>query len=56
MAKVEALNVAVYKVPTQAPESDGTYAWNHTMLVAVELRCGERRGIGYTLRIPPPPD
>jgi L-alanine-DL-glutamate epimerase-like enolase superfamily enzyme len=48
MAKIEAVDVAVYKVPTATPESDGTFAWDQTTLVAVELRCEDRRGFGYT--------
>lgn len=37
-----------YTIPTDAPEADGTIAWNSTTLVIVELDCGEAKGIGYT--------
>ncbi|MFO0578817.1 MAG: enolase C-terminal domain-like protein [Polyangia bacterium] len=42
------LTVAVYRVPTEAPESDGTLAWDHTTLVVVHVRAGDQRGLGYT--------
>ena len=34
-AAVESLDVAVYTVPTDAPEADGTLAWDHTTMVLV---------------------
>ena len=37
-----------FTIPTDAPEADGTIAWNATTLVVVELRAGEATGIGYT--------
>ncbi|HZT95596.1 MAG TPA: enolase C-terminal domain-like protein [Chloroflexota bacterium] len=45
---VEALNVRVYTVPTDSPESDGTYAWTSTTMVLVEAHAGGKVGIGYT--------
>jgi L-alanine-DL-glutamate epimerase-like enolase superfamily enzyme len=47
-AAVEALTVAAYRVPTDAPESDGTLEWDATTLVVVEVRGGGERGLGYT--------
>jgi L-alanine-DL-glutamate epimerase-like enolase superfamily enzyme len=47
-AKVEAVSVHVYTVPTGSPEADGTIAWNSTTMVLVELRAGSNTGIGYT--------
>lgn len=44
--------VSVYTVPTDAPEADGTFAWEHTTMVLVELGCGETRGLGYTYADP----
>lgn len=43
-------NVAAtaYRVPTDAPEADGTIAWDSTTLVVVELQAGGTRGLGYT--------
>lgn len=40
--------VSVYRVPTDAPEADGTLAWDSTTLVLVELSAGGQRGLGYT--------
>jgi L-alanine-DL-glutamate epimerase-like enolase superfamily enzyme len=45
---VTALDVSVYRVPTSSPESDGTFEWNSTTMVLVELCAGGKRGIGYT--------
>ncbi|MGW2826015.1 enolase C-terminal domain-like protein [Streptomyces sp. NPDC001443] len=45
---VERVDVAVYTVPTDAPEADGTLAWDSTTLVLVTVRCGEVTGLGYT--------
>ena len=47
-AKITAGKATAYKVATDAPESDGTFAWNSTTLVLVELECGGMTGIGYT--------
>lgn len=45
---IEKLEVAAYKIPTDAPESDGTYEWDATTLVVVEVRAGGITGLGYT--------
>lgn len=45
---VKQLDVSAYKVPTDAPEADGTYAWDSTTLVVVELTGGDKVGLGYT--------
>jgi L-alanine-DL-glutamate epimerase-like enolase superfamily enzyme len=42
------LAVSAYRIPTDAPESDGTLEWNATTLVLVEIPGGNERGIGYT--------
>ncbi len=41
-------NVRVYQVPTDAPEADGTLAWDKTTMVMVELFADGTRGMGYT--------
>lgn len=38
----------VCTVPTDAPEADGTFEWNSTTLVLVELSAGNKVGLGYT--------
>lgn len=45
---VERVEAAAYRVPTDAPESDGTIAWDHTTLVVVEVQAGGATGLGYT--------
>jgi L-alanine-DL-glutamate epimerase-like enolase superfamily enzyme len=46
--KISSTAVRVYTIPTDAPEADGTFSWNSTTMVLVELVVGETRGIGYT--------
>lgn len=47
-APVAALHVAAYRIPTDAPESDGTLEWNATTLVLVRVRAAGMEGLGYT--------
>lgn len=37
-----------YRIPTDAPESDGTLQWESTILVVVHVRAGDQVGLGYT--------
>jgi L-alanine-DL-glutamate epimerase-like enolase superfamily enzyme len=45
---VAAVHAAAYTIPTDAPESDGTFAWEQTTLVVVEVEGAGERGLGYT--------
>ncbi|TSD94600.1 mandelate racemase [Skermania sp. ID1734] len=45
---IESLDVAAYEIPTDAPESDGTLAWDSTTMVVVSAHAGDRTGLGYT--------
>ena len=45
---VERLEVSAYTVPTDSPESDGTFEWDSTTMVLVEASGGGERGLGYT--------
>ena len=45
---VEGLDAAVYVVPTDAPEADGTLAWDKTTLVLVTAQAGGQQGIGWS--------
>jgi L-alanine-DL-glutamate epimerase-like enolase superfamily enzyme len=47
-ARIDRLAVSAYEVPTDAPEEDGTLAWDRTTLVLVEAACGKTVGLGYT--------
>jgi L-alanine-DL-glutamate epimerase-like enolase superfamily enzyme len=41
-----------FRIPTDAPEADGTIAWNATTLVLVEVEAGGKAGIGYSYADP----
>jgi L-alanine-DL-glutamate epimerase-like enolase superfamily enzyme len=45
---VDSLEVATYTIPTDAPESDGTYEWDETTIVVAEVSAGGEKGLGYT--------
>ncbi|CAI8810266.1 enolase C-terminal domain-like protein [Methylocaldum szegediense] len=45
---VERLEVQTYRIPTDYPEADGTYAWESTTVVIVQAYGGEKVGLGYT--------
>jgi len=42
------LEVSCFTIPTDAPESDGTLAWDSTTIVVVEAVAGGKRGLGWT--------
>jgi L-alanine-DL-glutamate epimerase-like enolase superfamily enzyme len=45
---IDRVDVAAYKVPTDAPESDGTLEWRTTTAVVVHVHAGGERGLGYS--------
>jgi L-alanine-DL-glutamate epimerase-like enolase superfamily enzyme len=45
---IEALHVSAYTIPTDAPESDGSFEWESTTLVVVELEAEGETGIGWS--------
>jgi hypothetical protein len=47
-APVSAVRTAVYRFPTPTPEADGTFAWEATTVVTVEVDAGGRTGLGWT--------
>ena len=47
-AKITGGSVKVYSVPTDAPEADGTFSWEETTMVLVQLESGPVRALGYT--------
>jgi L-alanine-DL-glutamate epimerase-like enolase superfamily enzyme len=47
-ATVEAVRTSAYIIPTEEPESDGTFEWESTTLVLVELDSAGQTGIGWT--------
>jgi L-alanine-DL-glutamate epimerase-like enolase superfamily enzyme len=49
---VERVEATAYTVPTDAPESDGTFAWDSTTIVVVEVHAGGHAGLGWTYAPP----
>lgn len=45
---IESVEAMAYSIPTDAPESDGTLAWESTTMVLVSVRAGGQVGAGYT--------
>ncbi len=37
-----------FRIPTDAPEADGTAAWNSTTIVIAQVRAGDCQGVGYS--------
>ncbi|MFJ9584299.1 enolase C-terminal domain-like protein [Streptomyces acidicola] len=46
--KIQQPVVSVYTVPTDAPEADGTLAWDTTTVVVAEVTAGDTTGTGWT--------
>ena len=47
-AAIGGVTARAYTIPTDAPEADGTFAWDKTTLVVVEVEAGGETGMGYT--------
>jgi L-alanine-DL-glutamate epimerase-like enolase superfamily enzyme len=47
-APITEVRVGAYRIPTDAPEADGTFAWDATTMVVVEVDGGGETGLGYT--------
>ncbi len=45
---VTALETAVYVIPTDTPEADGTLAWDKTTMVLVTVRADGEQGLGWS--------
>jgi L-alanine-DL-glutamate epimerase-like enolase superfamily enzyme len=45
---IERVEVAAFTIPTEAPESDGTLAWDSTTLILAEAHAAGDTGIGYS--------
>lgn len=46
--RIERVAASVYVVPTDAPEADGTFAWEQTTVIVAEVFAGGAAGIGWT--------
>ncbi|HVH85780.1 MAG TPA: enolase C-terminal domain-like protein [Terriglobales bacterium] len=45
---IKSVRVSAFTVPTDWPEADGTFSWNKTTMVLVEVTAGGKTGMGYT--------
>ncbi len=41
-------HAVAYRIPTDAPEADGTFSWDATTLIVVQVQAGNQSGLGYT--------
>jgi L-alanine-DL-glutamate epimerase-like enolase superfamily enzyme len=48
MDAIERIDVSAYTIPTDYPESDGTFEWKQTTIILVEAHAGGGTGIGYS--------
>lgn len=46
--KIEKVEIASYRVPTDEPESDGTLKWDHTEVVVVHVHAADAIGLGWS--------
>src|SRR5579864_1364726 len=46
--KITETTANAFTIPTDAPEADGTFAWDSTTLIVVEMKCEKATGFGYT--------
>jgi L-alanine-DL-glutamate epimerase-like enolase superfamily enzyme len=47
-APVARVTASVFRIPTDGPEQDGTFTWDATTVIVVELEAGGQTGLGYT--------
>lgn len=47
-ARITDIQASAYRIPTDAPEGDGTFDWDATTLIVVEIGAGGETGLGYT--------
>src|SRR4051794_6990516 len=45
---INRIDVSAYTIPTDFPESDGTFVWDNTTIIIAEAFAGNEMGIGYT--------
>lgn len=46
--RLRSITAHAYKIPTDRPESDGTFAWDATTLIVVHVSAAGKTGVGYT--------
>jgi L-alanine-DL-glutamate epimerase-like enolase superfamily enzyme len=45
---IQRVTGSAFRVPTDAPEADGTLAWDRTAMVLAEVEAGGKAGLGYS--------
>ncbi|MGN6156519.1 MAG: enolase C-terminal domain-like protein [Devosia sp.] len=45
--RIDRVSAATYRIPTDAPEADGTIAWDATTLVVADVAAAGQSGMGY---------
>ena len=46
--RIKRIGAQAFRIPTDAPEADGTIEWNATTLVLVTIEAGDAVGLGYS--------
>jgi L-alanine-DL-glutamate epimerase-like enolase superfamily enzyme len=46
--EITGIRTSVYKIPTDAPESDGTLQWDSTTMLVAEISAGGKTGLGFS--------
>jgi L-alanine-DL-glutamate epimerase-like enolase superfamily enzyme len=46
--KIERIDVSAYTIPTDFPESDGTFEWDSTTIVLAQIYAANKCGLGFT--------
>jgi len=46
--RISEVRANAYTIPSDAPEADGTYAWDSTTIVVAQVLAGGKSGIGYS--------
>ena len=49
---IAGVRATIYRFPTDAPEADGTIAWESTTMIVVDIEAGDTRGLGYSYGAP----
>ncbi|MFP3580043.1 enolase C-terminal domain-like protein [Arthrobacter sp. SIMBA_036] len=47
-APITAVQASAYTVPTDGPEADGTFSWDSTTMVLVQVAAGGKTGLGWS--------
>jgi L-alanine-DL-glutamate epimerase-like enolase superfamily enzyme len=50
--RITDVTAKAYKIPTDRPEADGTFAWDSTTMIVVQVSGGGKSGLGYTYTDP----